>query len=52
MPEDSRVGTSAANAVIDRSVWEMQCTLGMSCGVLRTSSQQVSKMRFGWEDNV
>ena len=52
MPADSRVGASAANAVIERSVWEMQSNLGMGCGVVRTSSQQVSKKRFGWEDSV
>ena len=52
MSQDSRVGASAANAAIEWSVWEMQCNLGMGCGVLRTSGQQVSKKRFGWEDSV
>ena len=35
MPEESPVGASAANAVIGRSVWEMQSTTTL---VLRTLS--------------
>ena len=57
MPEESPVGTIAANAVIERSVWEMQSTTRalvayaewvVGCGVLRTGCQQVPKKCFGW----
>ena len=62
MPEESLVGASAATAMIERSVWEMQSTTRAIVAYaewvhgtvfeLRTGCQQVLKKCFGWEDSV